>query len=282
MAGDADIVRCASPWPGQAAQLLEAFASLGPGYWTIETVSAASTSRLAPGDAIQVLSGLAAAGVCAMDDAEAWTTDLNREELIRLSTMLRGAEHFRRLRSDVQNLELAVTMPMVPSHLENQLPGAPGRPGGHLDTPAAFLRVAAAARNRFVVLTPFVNRFGFEWMHRLMASVGSSAQRILVLRDIDVHAIDLAVHHREWLQQLNVSVFDYNISHPPTSKRVLPMETFHAKIILADDSLAYVGSANFLGSGSGTSLEAGVLVDGRAASQVARLVEGILRVARQF
>lgn len=72
------------------------------------------------------------------------------------------------------------------------------------------------------------------------------------------------------------------MAHPPGSERVLPFETFHAKIVLADERLAYVGSANLLGSGDGTTLDAGVLVDGSAAAQVARLVDGVLRVARRI
>jgi hypothetical protein len=37
----------------------------------------------------------------------------------------------------------------------------------------------------------------------------------------------------------------------------LPIETFHAKLIFADDTLAYVGSANLLNSSEGLSLETG-------------------------
>jgi len=78
----------------------------------------------------------------------------------------------------------------------------------------------------------------------------------------------------------DVAVCDYHLAHSYDSGRALPVETFHAKVLLADNGLAYVGSANVLGSGDGTSLEAGVLVDGRAAQQVTRLVEAILRIAR--
>ena len=60
------------------------------------------------------------------------------------------------------------------------------------------------------------------------------------------------------------------------------LATENAARRLADEKLAYVGSANVLGTGEGTSLEAGVLVDGRAAAQVARLVAGVLRIARRL
>jgi phosphatidylserine/phosphatidylglycerophosphate/cardiolipin synthase-like enzyme len=61
----------------------------------------------------------------------------------------------------------------------------------------------------------------------------------------------------------------------------LPIETFHAKLIVADDTLAYVGSADLLNSSEGLSLETGLLVEGNAAVQVA-LVDAVLRAARSL
>ena len=46
MASDADIVRCAAPWPGTAARLLEGLAALGPGIWSLEQICRASASGL--------------------------------------------------------------------------------------------------------------------------------------------------------------------------------------------------------------------------------------------
>lgn len=283
MPGDADVVRCASPWPGSAARILEAFAALGDGAWTLERICAASAVRIEPGDASPILGGLAVAGVffCS-DDGDTWSTALNRAEICRLATLLRGAEHFRRLRVEVPNLEVAVTMPMAPSRLAEQLPAAAGRPGGFLPTPTAFLRVAESARSRLVVMTPFINRSGFEWLQLIFRAAGERVQKIVVLRDAAPHAIDLSVHHADWLRALGVSVMEYSIAHATESGRALPIETFHAKIVLADERLAYVGSANVLGSGDGTSLEAGVLIDGTAALQLARLVDAVLRIARPF
>ena len=60
----------------------------------------------------------------------------------------------------------------------------------------------------------------------------------------------------------------------------LPIETFHCKIIVADDTLAYVGFANLLGSSEAVSLETGLVVEGQPALQVSRLIGGVLRVAR--
>ena len=94
--------------------------------------------------------------------------------------------------------------------------------------------------------------------------------------------VELGVQHVDWLRALHVSVRDYHLSHGAEAGRALPIETFHAKLVLADDTLAYVGSANLLYSSEGLSLETGLLVEGSAAIQVARLVDGVLRVARSL
>ena len=60
----------------------------------------------------------------------------------------------------------------------------------------------------------------------------------------------------------------------------LPIETFHAKIALADGSAAYVGSANLLQSSLEVALECGFFIEGPAVAQVSDLVSAILMVAR--
>ena len=284
MPGDADVVRCTAPWPGAAAQLLEGLAVLGTGEWTPERICAASVAGMAPGDATQILSGLSIAGVCVRTaTGEAWKSGLATSELRRLANILRGAEHYKRLRRDhPARIELAITMPIAPSYLEAELPALSGRSGGYILTSEAFLRVSQAAISRLVVMTPFINQRGFQWLRSVFETAQRSVEKIVVLRDIDQYAAELAVHHATWLRALEVSVRDYHLPHPEEGSRALPVETFHAKIILADESVAYVGSANMLGSGGGTSLEAGVLIDGRSAIQIAGLVDAVLRVARRL
>jgi hypothetical protein len=49
MPSDAEMVQCTAPWPGTAARLLEAFASLGPGAWPLDQICLASASGIDPG-----------------------------------------------------------------------------------------------------------------------------------------------------------------------------------------------------------------------------------------
>jgi len=281
MASDADIVRCTAPWPGTAARLLEGLAALGPGTWTVEKICQASASGTEPGHASQVLAGLAAAGLCAaVATHDSWVCEYAPTELQRLAHVLSGADHFRRMRLNPVAIELAVTMPLVPSYLEKELPATLGRPGGFLSTSAAFSRLAQAASGRLVVMTPFIDASGFRWLRRVFEATRPDCQKIVVLRNAEQYTVELGVQHADWLRTLQVSVRDYHLPHGVDAGRALPIETFHAKLIVADDTLAYVGSANLLSSSEGLSLETGLLVEGATAVQVARLVDAVLRVAR--
>lgn len=281
MPSDADIVRCAAPWPGTAARLLEGFAALGPGTWSVDQICRASASGTEPGHAAQILAGLAASGVCASADIyDSWSCDFAPAELLRLSSLLAGADHFRRMRLNPAVTELAITMPLVPSFLEKELALALGRPGGFLSTHAAFTRLAQAAMRRLVVMTPFIDAAGFRWLRRVFEAAPPQGRKVLILRDADRYAVELGVENGDWLRSLQVSVHDYHLSHDARTGRLLPVETFHAKLVVADETLAYVGSANLLASSEGLCLETGFLVEGAAASDVARLVDAVLRIAR--
>jgi hypothetical protein len=281
MASDADIVRCTAPWPGTAARLLEGLAALGPGTWSVEKICQASASGTDPGHATQILAGLAGTGLCTAGKADdSWQCEYIPAELQRLAQVLSGADHFRRMRLNHEAIELAVTMPLIPSYLEKELAATLGRPGGFLTTSAAFIRLAQAASRRLVVMTPFIDAGGFRWLRRLFEATPADCQKIVVLRDTDRYMVELGVQHADWLSVLQVSVRDYHQSHTVGAGRALPIETFHAKVVVADDTLAYVGSANLLNSSEGLSLETGLLVGGAAAVQVARLVDAVLRVAR--
>jgi hypothetical protein len=229
-----------------------------------------------------VLSGLAEAGLCDREDGDCWQCGYAPAELIRLAQVLSGADHFRRMRLNPAPVELAVTMPMSPSHLEKELGVTLARPGGFLSTSSAFARIAQAASRRMVVVTPFIDADGFRWVRRLFEATSEQCKRILVLRNADQLTTELGVLHADWLRALRIAVMDYYLPHRAEAGRALPIETFHAKLILADDTHAYVGSANLLRSSADICLETGFLVEGMGASQVARLVDAVMRVARQL
>lgn len=279
-ASDADIVHLAAPWPGNAARLLEGLAALGPGTWPLEQICQAAGSGIEIGFASQILTGLAKAGVClpaVLEDH--WTTQHASAELLRLGQMLTGAEHFRRMRLDPAVIELAITMPLVPSHLEREIAPLLGRPGGYLSTTAAFTRIAQTATRRLTIMTPFIDGAGFRWLRRIVEAARPQCEKIVILRDAERYAVEIGLEHADWLKAFEVSIRDYHLPHDAKA-RALPIETFHGKLVVADDVLAYVGSANLLNSSEGLCLETGLLVEGAVAADVARLTDAVLRIAR--
>ena len=214
MPSDADIVRCAAPWPGTAARLLEAFASLGPGTWPLEQICRASASGIDPGLRFAGLGRTGRYGLMRSRPLRTTRGYANTpRELKRLVQVLSGADHFRRMRLNPAAIELAVTMPLLPSHLEKELASTSDRPGGFLTTSAAFSRLAETASRRLVVMTPFIDASGFRWLRRVFETTRTNCQKIVVLRNTDQYTVELGVQHADWLRAMQVSVRDYHLSH---------------------------------------------------------------------
>jgi phosphatidylserine/phosphatidylglycerophosphate/cardiolipin synthase-like enzyme len=135
-----------------------------------------------------------------------------------------------------------------------------------------------------VVMTPFIDAGGFRWLRRLFEATSASCQRIVTSFFV--------IPTNTWSNSTSNTSIGFVNSRSPRATIILhtgltPAELyrsrlFHAKLVVADEILAYAGSANLLSSGEGLSLETGLLVEGSAAIQVARLVDGVLRVARSL
>ena len=92
--------------------------------WGVATdqICRASASGIDLGLASQVLAGLAATRLCVAGAADdSWICEYAPGELKRLVRVLSGADHFRRMRLNPAAIELAVAMPLLPSHLEKEL-----------------------------------------------------------------------------------------------------------------------------------------------------------------
>lgn len=172
---------------------------------------------------------------------------------------------------------LVVTLPFRPSKLEAALGRvAPDGAPALTDTNEAFNHLARRSKQRLVILTPFVDAAGLRWATRLFQA-SQAAEKILILRDrlrLQAYPQEAAV-----LMPLVSELLEYRVVHQGPD-RALPIETFHAKIVMADSSAAYVGSANMLQSSLELALECGFIIEGPAVRQVADVVDAILLVAR--
>jgi phosphatidylserine/phosphatidylglycerophosphate/cardiolipin synthase-like enzyme len=170
-----------------------------------------------------------------------------------------------------------VTLPQRPSKLEEALKvvspdGAPALTA----TNEAFLHLARRSKRRLVLITPFIDTAGIKWALELLMAT-EAPEKILIVRD----RAQFAVYEWETTQlaQIGTEILEYRVLHP-AGTRLKPIETFHAKIVMADGSAAYVGSANLLHSSIEVALECGFVIEGHAVRQVADVVEAIISVAR--
>jgi phosphatidylserine/phosphatidylglycerophosphate/cardiolipin synthase-like enzyme len=168
-----------------------------------------------------------------------------------------------------------VTLPPEPSRVGDQLQRMAGASFTTLtDTKDAFLHLARRARQRLVIITPFIDGSGASWAADLFNAT-DARDKILVIRgreQLTACGVD-----GERLRRSFTKLFDYSLAGVDADGHPY-LETFHAKIVLADGSAAYVGSANFLYRSREMNLECGFLMEGDAVAPVAVLVDALLAV----
>ncbi|NTE55797.1 hypothetical protein G6M78_12025 [Agrobacterium tumefaciens] len=161
---------------------------------------------------------------------------------------------------------LVVTMPPSPSRIERVLAASPASSLlAFTVTVDAFRHLACKAQKRLVVMTPYLDATGCDWVLDMFAHT-SAAERILIVQcadDLEKSGVDEAA-----LRAGATAIHFYGGGETD--------ETFHSKIVLADGSDAYVGSANFLWRSKKANLECGLLVDGPVVSSIAILVEAVI------
>lgn len=192
-----------------------------------------------------------------------------------VSAFLEGAASMRTVCTESFGSVAIVTMPPSPSAIANALPGTGLAHAALVGTNDAFERVADAARVSLTVMTPFLNDDGLSWALRLFDRTTAPRRRLIVRGDVRARRVLKA--QRAAISGTDIEVLSYAVPAPAGDG----YETFHAKVLLADSSLAYVGSANLLAY-SRHSMELGILTSGRAAVAVASVVRAVEVVATPF
>jgi hypothetical protein len=187
-----------------------------------------------------------------------------------LSTFLDGAAEMRRTLGDSGIATAVVTMPPEPSAIGAALPTVGLAHAALISTQSAFERLADQAASRFTIMTPFLNDDGLAFALDLFSRT-SAARRCLIVRRSGSARTTIERFGNE-LRGAGVLALDYTL---PTGNG---FETFHAKILLADRDLAYVGSANMTAFAR-HSMELGILADGRTAQVVATVVRAAEKIA---
>jgi phosphatidylserine/phosphatidylglycerophosphate/cardiolipin synthase-like enzyme len=132
-----------------------------------------------------------------------------------------------------------------------------------------------------VILSPFLDDVGMEWIEKLFAAPAAGVERVLVVRGADLASRELLESRRGEHARHGIRVYRYAIEHDPNT-RDAKVETFHAKIVLCDKDAAYIGSSNMNRASRELSLECGVHIGGPCVRPVAALVDSILSIAERY
>ncbi|GJL95935.1 MAG: hypothetical protein DHS20C05_23400 [Hyphococcus sp.] len=168
---------------------------------------------------------------------------------------------------------LVVTMPQEPSRIASSLAKhAEASFTALTNTQDAFIHLARRAKDRLVVMTPFIDVSGASWAGDLFEAT-NAPNKTLIVRD--AAQLDACGTQGTRLKALSSNVWDYAFYDSGDNSQT-QLETFHAKIVLADGAAAYVGSANFLHRSREHNLECGFLLDGDAVAPVSILIDAVL------
>ena len=209
-----------------------------------------------------------------------WNTAVSSEALIRVASLLDAIGYYReRVHRDSTSVKVVLTKPAKPSRLEAELEGFGWKVAELESTTEAFLGLASSASERIVVMTPFLDLAGAEWLVRLLERAPARVSRIVVLRHLsDPSHPSYPTGYseiRSRLKELSTKVFDYSLPRIGGPG----LETFHAKVVVRDHTHVYVGSSNMNKASLDYSMELGVLLTGEAATEVTRIIDAILSVA---
>jgi phosphatidylserine/phosphatidylglycerophosphate/cardiolipin synthase-like enzyme len=187
-----------------------------------------------------------------------------------------------RVQRNDTDVKLVTTTPERALALDRELASAGWQMPRTEDTDESMVDLFAGATRRIIVMTPFLDLRGGQILKSLLERSKPEIEISVILRNLDRPGRqDYPAGYallQEFLSKRQARIFDYTLQHELGAS----VETFHAKLVLADDRKAYVGSANMTGASFELSVELGVLLTGKAARQLSHLAEAIMRCARPW
>jgi phosphatidylserine/phosphatidylglycerophosphate/cardiolipin synthase-like enzyme len=201
-------------------------------------------------------------------------------ELAKLVVAFSAIDHYKVVvHQDATEAQVILTSPASSNALETQLQASGWHTAEIEPTDRAFQSLVRLARESVVVMTPFLDARGADWLHELLGQVRAGVAIKLVLRSLeDATRLDYPAGYaqvRPWLAARGASVFNYSIPRDGGRGR----ETFHAKVILCDRASAYVGSTNLTAASRDYSMEMGVVLHGKAALQIGEILDAVMRAS---
>lgn len=141
-----------------------------------------------------------------------------------------------------------------------------------------LLNLCRESKESLVLVSPYLEVSGMDWLFPgLEGALERGVDLTLVSRELtegepNFRAIERLVAVAEECDG-ELTVYDYYQPRPDSDK---PLYTLHSKVLLTDDSTAYIGSANFTKYGFSENLEVGVVLQGSKVNQLAALLSHVI------
>lgn len=264
--------------PGMAARLLRGIAFLGEIGGTFADIERIEPFRIHDRAVeFRLLDRMCGAGVIRYAGTT-WQPTASRDELLRLAVLADGAEAALRCHKDRNDVSLVMTFPRAHGCFMDALRDSGPYYANIAITQEAFVELARKASASMTVMTPFLDEDGVKMVQRMFLETSGPVKKTLVLRGIPKLMGQSFGPELAALGAAGVTLLDYQI---PVSHDLGRYETFHSKVVLCDDSIAYIGSANLLGSSMSISFEMGVIASGKTANDLARVVNAIVSTLKK-
>lgn len=204
-----------------------------------------------------------------------WHT-INSSLAKKLAPLLTGVQLYKKdIHRDDNLVEVVLSKPPAPSLVAEQLETMLKGSWGLLDTRELLPTIAELAQNTFTVMSPFMDEMGATIVVNLFERTTATARYLVLRMNSDGTPPSVLSRIRHKLDALGVQVLNFRIEKVASSGN----ETFHAKVVLADSTAAYVGSSNMHKWSFEYSLELGLYVRGKAASRIADVLDAVRSVS---
>lgn len=197
------------------------------------------------------------------------------------AAFLQGFAYAQHQQRDLNQVEITLSPPSRPSRLMEILPKQGFAWAGLHETKDNLIDLASRSVNRLVIVSPFIDDAGLDWIAQLFNTAAPDVKRILIVRGADSRVKALLRGRTQFFQNCDAKLYSYAV---PRSGGDSPLgiETFHAKIVLADRDKAYIGSSNMNLASREISMECGVTLTGPCVRPVAALIDTIISISQSL
>lgn len=225
--------------------------------------------------ALSSLNHMVENGLVSVKSDQTYSLRVSRDYLSAIKNQLLGYL-YAKSEEESATFDLVMTTPKEPSLLKKELSKLGANKSLIKWTTEAFEDLVRKAQKEIIVMTPFLDRAGANLLLRLIKAKGDNVKVTVILRFLESRNSEIYDEIRADLEESNVKVFDYSIEREGTKL----LETFHAKVILADNNYCYLGSSNLDKYSIDNSMELGALITGESVRLLKALMNIIISISK--